>query len=642
MLTNQRIEDIDQLLNELERQAQSNLPGPQFFSHLLQRLRFLLEANSAAVLAPTGSAWISIAQSGDVDDAVANDFSSALEASAATNPTLNLQTLMGISGDRRWYATPLRPANFAKGCLLVTLDREVPPSAIPGMLELMAAFSEVLALRQMSELEHFLDNRWEKLTHLCATLLDASFDADGGKLLVNQLVSIFGAARVSLANASSFGSVTLETVSGTPTLDLNSKVVHTLTQLATPTFKSRKPVVRQQRQNPVATNDSNGLAEDGAFANAISLPLLANSKSKRCDSVIVIEFQSYAEMVAATATISHILPTLSLAWQQHRRWNRLPRVIRFLGERRLALAKWKSRAIVSCVLILLAGLAYIALKSPYPLTIEAAATLEPRLHKTIFTNLDGYIEELLVDDGQLVEVGTQLARVRSPELELRIEQLVGEMRTLNEKRSALQIASNQLNLDAADSLVNQNRLASEIKQLDAQEGNLNSQLSLLNSEKQKSIITSSIRGTVVAKDITQQLASRPLRRGDALFRIVDLDGPWHLKIQVADRDSGYVLNLKLAPAHKPLNKDMPIRFVLDSIPGEQFDAHVTWISNSVQNTGGTGGFVEMHAAVDKSVIDRAHMGASARAYFHCGEQPTWFVWCRPLVEAIQRRLWFWS
>jgi multidrug efflux pump subunit AcrA (membrane-fusion protein) len=294
------------------------------------------------------------------------------------------------------------------------------------------------------------------------------------------------------------------------------------------------------------------------------------------------------------------------------------------------------------VLAILTAIAYTALKSPYPLTIEAVATLEPQLHKTIFTNLDGYVEELLVEDGQIVDIGTQLARVRSPELDLRIEQLLGELRTIKEKRNALQIASNQLNLDAADSIVSQNRLASEVKQLDTQEGNLNSQLSLFKAEKQKTIIISSIRGTVVAKDLKQQLASRPLRRGDALFRIVDFEGPWHLKIHVADKDSGYVLTSRRESAGQVLAATIPIRFVLDSIPGEQFDAHVNWISNSTQNTAGEGCHVEMHAEVNRSIIERAHMGASARAYFHCGEQPIWFVWCRPLVEAIQRRLWFWS
>lgn len=643
MLTNQRIEDIDQLLNELERLAQSNLPSPQFFAHLLQRLRLLLEANSAAVLAPTGSAWICIASSGDFDASIVGEFSAAIESKKAIDPTASPESLAGkSSANLGWYATPLRPANFSKGCLLVTLNNAVPPSATPGMLELMAAFSEVLALRQMTDLENFLDNRWEKLTQLCATLLDVSSDVDGAKLLVNQLVPILNAARVSLAHSSSFGSVKIQAVSGTTSLDRNSKVVRSLTQLAQPAFKSLKPFARQQRQTPVATDATKGIDDDGAFANAMSLPVIGNSKSKRCDSVLVIEWQSYDEMISATATMAHVLPTLSLTWQQYRRWNRIPSAIRFLSERRLTLPKWKSRAFVSCVFILLAWLAYTTLKAPYPLTVEAVATLEPQLYKTIFTNLDGYIEELLVDDGQLVEVGTQLARVHSPELDLRIEQLLGELRTLKEKRNALQIASNQLNLDAADSVVSQNRLASEIKQLDAQESNLNSQLSLLKAEKQKSIITSSIRGTVIAKDITQQLASRPLRRGDALFRIVDLEGPWHLKIQVADRDSGYVLRSRLDAAMEPLGKELPVRFVLDSIPGEQFDAHVDWIANSVQNTAGDGCFVEMHAKVSRDIIDRAHMGASARAYFHCGEQPIWFVWCRPLVEAIQRRLWFWS
>jgi len=644
MPTNQPVEDIDQLLNELEREAQSSLSSAAFFSHLLQRVRLLLDADSVAILAPTGIAWLTITHNGNFSEDIANSFSKGFNSQAreasdlqsSVCPATLTGSVTGTQGKIYWYAVPLRTTNFSKGCLIVSLSTAPPPVAVPGMLELLAAFAEVLALRQMAELENFLDHRWEKLQQLCTSLLEGSREQDSSTLLVNQLVPIFDAARVSVFSTTSLGTVRLDKVSGTPTLDRNAQIVRSLTQLAQPAFQNHKPQLRQQRAT-AQSSDAPLIGEDGTFENAITLPLMTDSRSKRCDSAIVIEWPDYEHLIAATACVVHMLPTLSLAWQQHLQWQRMPRVLRMFGSRRWSVSKWGSRALVACALALIVGIAYALLIAPYPLTIEALGTIEPQLHRTIFTPLDGYVSELLVDDGQTVDVGQPLARMQSPDLELRSEQLVGELRTIQEKRNALQVASNQLNPNASDSLVNQNRIAAEIKQLETQAENLNTQLKMVREESTKNLIRSPIRGVIVAKDMQQQLASRPLRRGDALFRVVDMEGPWHLKIQVADRDSGYVLKRPIDPTQSTDS----LRFVLDSLPGEQFDAHVEWISRSVQNRYGAGCFVEMHAAVDRSVVSKSYMGASARAYFRCGDQPAWFVWCRPLVESVQRRLWFW-
>ncbi len=53
-----------------------------------------------------------------------------------------------------------------------------------------------------------------------------------------------------------------------------------------------------------------------------------------------------------------------------------------------------------------------------------------------------------------------------------------------------------------------------------------------------------------------------------------------------------------------------------------------------------GDFVEVRAVVESPEQIGAHAGAGVHAYFTCGSQPLWFVWSRPLVEAIQRKFWF--
>ncbi len=203
---------------------------------------------------------------------------------------------------------------------------------------------------------------------------------------------------------------------------------------------------------------------------------------------MVVEWPSYEEMVEASTIVVNALPTLNIAWQQHRRWQRVPSWVKFVTERRLGFSLWRGWIIRWGTLAVLLYLAYLGLMRPYPLTIEAEGVLEPAVLQTVFANLDGYVEELLVDDGQTVIAGQQLVRLQSPDLELRIEELSGELRTICEKRNALQIAGNQLDPDAQDLILSQNRIAAEVKQIDTQENNLQQQLKMLDAERDKATI----------------------------------------------------------------------------------------------------------------------------------------------------------
>ncbi len=633
MLHYPNVENLDELFNELEAESHAGVSTAKFFAHLLHRLRLLFKAENAVILLPTAGSWMVIAASGTVDSRL----TASLSAQHRESGTVDSHSLAGAIEESPWFAIPIRPANFSKGCLLVSFSQPLPSAAIPGLLELMAAFAELLALRQMTDLESFFDQRWEKLQQLCAGLARSTSKERGSAQLVNQLVPLLAAARVALVSVGVMGRPRLEAVSGVTTLDQRSQASLTLLEFASQTIASRKPFSRQQKPAlPTDGVDAGSVLPDGAFANLVAIPLISTIGDARCHFALVLEWQSYDEMVEASAVVANTLPTLNLAWQQHRRWERVPGIFKLLGERRLGFAPWRGRLVRWVIVTSLLGLAYLGLMRPYPVTIEAQGVLEPAVLQTVFANLDGYVEGLLVEDGQHVVVGQPLLNLRSPELELRIEELSGELRTIREKRSALQIAGNQLNPDAADLILNQNRIASEIKQLVTQEDNRGQQLKMLLDERQKSTVVAPIAGIVVAKDLRQKISSRPLRRGDALFRIVDLDGPWRLRIQVADKDSGYVLGNHHA------RDSQSLQFVIDSIPGEQFPATINWIASTVQNQFATGCYVEMHANVDDAVVQRTHMGASVRAYFMCGDQPLWFVWCRPLVESIQRRLWFWS
>ncbi len=126
----------------------------------------------------------------------------------------------------------------------------------------------------------------------------------------------------------------------------------------------------------------------------------------------------------------------------------------------------------------------------------------------------------------------------------------------------MRIATGQIDPSSRDALATQSRLSAEVAQINTQEANLEKQLKLLSAERDKLQLHSPIDGVVVAREVKQQLAERPVARGDALMTIVDLNGPWQLRIDVADRDSGYVQKYYAANGQVSGEVD----FVFDSLP----------------------------------------------------------------------------
>lgn len=627
------IEQIDQLLNELEHQAlATETSSPLLFASLLQRLCVLLSADSAAILLPAGGTQIILAQQGSLPAQLIQEYESRL----AELPGLAGAALSGRCDKGTWWGVPLRTGSFAKGCLLASFAHAPPASTATSICELLTAFAEIVALRQMGELERFLDLRWEKVQHLSALLGRIQLEGEAAQVLADQLQAILSAARVSVVAINRWHNTTLEAISGLPKFDRAADAVQDILKRARTCIQNRRAVL-----DPLAVASATPTSPPDRpnEANGLSVPLLGTDVPPSVHGALVIEWPDHGGMVQALTSLNQVLPTVSTAWEQQRRWRRIPRWIQRWSQWRWSSLTGIWPILRWLVLLVLAVAVYRGLVLPCPLTIEATGSVEPVIMRTVFASMDGYLEKLLVEDGQSVTHEQPLIQMSSPELEVRLEELQGEIRTLQERAKSIQIASNQLNAEAPDFLVTQNRMASELQQVTTQQTNLNSQLNILLDEQQKLVITAPIAGVVVAKDLKQQLTSRPVRRGDALFRIVDLQGPWHLRLQVPDRDSGYVLNQYRDATSAAADK--VIDFVLDSQPEQLFHGQLTWISDSVQNLHSEGCFVEMRASVAEDVIERVRMGASARAVFTCEAKPLWFVWCRPLVEAIQRRLWFW-
>jgi multidrug efflux pump subunit AcrA (membrane-fusion protein) len=651
-LFTEQVQNLDKLLDELEDLATSDLPSSKFFAALVEHVRQTLSASSVRLLLPVaGDEWLPIASCGAPAEAAQIELTQCINNLAGESPEI----LTGKADGEHWLAIPVRPKHFSKGCLLTCHHGPLAPSAVSGLVEVLAAFCELVTLRQQSELESFVEETWDKAQALCLQLAEAPSYEEAATLLACGLAPLLGAVRVTLLSASRlsasrWGAPQVRAISGVPRISPHSKTVHALQNVGASIIQLGKPLLREQTY--VRGADGQPLAEitdDGSFANLIGLRLANSQRSSPTTvshetTLLVLEFQNHPEMLRSANKLSHLLPILAIAWEQQTRWLRLPRAARqlALGPYQFMLAvaprlKW----IVLLALLLLAGW---GLTMPYALIIEAEGSYEPVHSREIYAADDGFVGELLVDDGSYVRAGEALVQLRSPTLELRIEQTEGAARAVEEEASGIRIAINQLASDAPDVLSNQSRLAGKIAELDTKLGSLKEQLRLLAEHRSRLLLTAPIEGYVVAKDLRRNLAGRPVRRGDSLFSVVDQAGPWQVRVQVADRDVGYLLENYRVSVEQPPSSAQEMRsdieYCLASAPDERFPAKIHWIADQVENRYGAGCSLEVRATVDASKPEGAHAGAGVHCFFECGQQPLWFVWCRPLVEATQRRLWF--
>jgi len=637
MAIDYQLDDADRLLDELELAARSNVSNSNFYDQLLSSLRVLLLANSTAIVLQLKlRGWVLLAQSGDGMEQVLDE----VVRKADLKPTEAF--LSGDASDKSWLTVPIRSGNTEDGFLVVCFGNRIPPSGLASLSEISKAFAEVLAIRQLFRWENLVQNRWTSIQSLADKLGQMASTEQAGELVANRLVSEFGAARVSMVNGPSrLGTqASMLASSGGANLDRRASVVKNLERLASEVMQNGKPVFRHETTTsgpmpPASSIDAGAVDEAGTFRNLLAISTRdETAKLTKNEAVIILEWPDRESMMEAMPAITHFIPTLCLAWRQQQRWLQVPEFARAWSRFSPSILRTtlSLRTIQWLVLTGFVAAAVWLLRLPYPMTIEADAVLDPKQRRAIFSNVDGFVDKLLVEDGQTVKQGQLLAKLRSPALNLQIEEAIGQIKSISEKRNGLRVAVNQVSNSNPEALVAQTRISAEILLLEAQEKQTRDKLEFLSKEQAKLDITAPIQGVIVSRDLRGELEMRPLRRGDILFHVADLDGEWQLNVHVADRDSNY---LKQHLAQHPEEA----LFTFDSLPGEQFRTVIMQVSGTIENPTGTKPFLLAVADIESEVAKRAYMGANARVRLSCGEQPLWFLWCRPIVEALQKRAW---
>lgn len=625
-MSDSNLETTDWLLGQLEAIARNADPQNQFYPRLTQSLLPLLNADCVLLVIELEAKPLVLFASGNSPDPEslqgALQFAFARPTSSVpldpnrvdprSPPTHRVQSAQWISV-RFPKNNPSQPL-----AILARLANLPSHEQLAYAKNLLDALAEIAELREVYVENHRAVGLWKQAILRSEDLTNAQSHPQLNRGVVEALRELLQADRVSLFR-NDHQAASMIACSGASSIDSNSTTVQELETSVLSLFQNNEPKLWNAADHPPQ-----------AARYRLLLPWPSNSDALAHG--LLVEWSDPQATIDRVQRASNLLPMINQAWQHQHRWLSLPPRARAQAIGKSVLqapsGRFTKRLAGLALLASLVGLAMI----PYPFYIQTQAYLEPTTQQFIHATADSFIEELLVAEGQSVQSHQPLVRLRAPNLELQIEELTGQILALVEKKNGLRVAVNQLSANSSD-LATQTRLSAELRLIELQEKHAQEKLSFLEKQRQELLLLSPIQGIVVGGDLSRELSDRPLQRGDALFRVADLQGPWHLKLLVADRDGRYV-------QQSLLNGPIDIDWGLENATGRGLKAKLISMRPEVDQRPNQGPCRNATASIEESQLEQPAIGAVAYARIPCGKQPLWFIWSRPLVEFLQKRFWF--
>lgn len=203
--------------------------------------------------------------------------------------------------------------------------------------------------------------------------------------------------------------------------------------------------------------------------------------------------------------------------------------------------RWRTMKVnrlrMSLMMGLTAGVLATILFTPLPMWVDVPMILQPRSATTIFVQVPGILEKLYVKDGERVTPGTQLAVLKNPDLEKRVQEALHER---------------EMNNRAALSFRAQGDLA-KARQAELRAQTAQDTLNSLWKEQRRLAITvpQDVEGTVFTPPKEEQLGNT-MQAGQTFCQIGDpTDLEAYLVIEHSDtsllqEEGGQLVSLKLA------------------------------------------------------------------------------------------------
>ena len=655
--------EIENLVNEIARLAESEASPQEFHAQLLERVVELLEAAAGAVWTLGDGAPRLVGQFNLRDTPQVEQFlqdwrhARLLEQAAAEReprafppetPTSD-QTL-GNPTPLLLLLCPLAAADQSQTVLEIFQRPAANERVERGYLRFLAELAEPVGQyyrnRRLRDLEQDAGRRqhFEEFAERVHGSLDidatAYAIANEGRLLV-------GCDRLSVAVRRG-SACRVRAISGVDTVNRRANAVRRLEKLIRAVLSIDEPLWYSDDPTGLPPQINAPLQEylDESHARAVSVIPLNDDRQphggrRRVLGVLVVERFEADPRAASDRSISTLCRQSELALRNAVEHRSVPffRVLRFLG--RISPFRASRFPKVLGVAALVAAIAIALVLAPAELEIEGKGELQPEIRRDVFARTDGVVSDVRVQHGKTVEKDDIVAVIHKPALDLEFTRVIGELSTARKRLSvvqasrALEASRSQRSTSAADFQLRDSQLAAEEEELKEQITSLEKQHKILKEQQSQLEVRTPIRGTVVTWDVERLLATRPVQPGQSLLTVADLSGPWVLEMHVPDRDVGHVVE-----GQKELGKELPVSFVLPARPEVVYRGRVEKVAVSTDLDSSNESTVLVTVRIDPKAISPLRPGATVVPKIHCGQKAVGYVWFRGAIDAVRTRLLF--
>jgi biotin carboxyl carrier protein len=667
--------EIQGLVHEISELSRSEIAPADFYDAMLNKVVAALAAPGGAVwtvsdagglqlayqinLRQTGLAENPIGQAqhgrllhqvlGGTEGALVAPHSGAGETTdsdeeAAANPTDFLLVLAPVHNDQGPQGVV---EVFQRSGARVTTQR----GYLRFLLQICEFAGDYLKARRLRHLSE-KQTLWEQLETFTRTAHEKLHVRQTAYTIVNEGRRLIGCDRVSVAIRRG-GRCPVEAVSGQDTFDKRSNVTVLLSKLAAAVVKTGEDVWYSGDTSDLAPQVEAALDAyvDESHTKAIAILPLVEPRDEeakfaedtepdpaRVIGALVVEQmvdsrtpEGFLQRVEVVRTHSATALANALEYEGlflMPLWRTLGKATRLFRGRTLP----KTLAVIAAVAALVAFLCCY----PADFKLEGDGKLRPTLRHNVWAEVDGEVQQVLVEHDEPVTKGQLLVVQRSLDLEKEIASLQGQ---LQKDRADLSATRSELDYNHDLTEVDESQKESHINQLEASIASLEQQLKLLDDKQKKLQVTSPIDGVVVTWNVVDRLEGRPVNRGEQLLEVADPTSDWELEVMMPESRMGHI-----AKAWKESGGELPVTFFLALNPKEKLAGRVREIHRSAEVRGEEGNTVLVRVSFDqgrlREVVEDPKIGATATAAVHCGQRAIGYVWLHDLVDFIRAKILF--
>ncbi|QDT49191.1 Multidrug resistance protein MdtA [Symmachiella dynata] len=534
----------------------------------------------------------------------------------------------------------------SKWIVELVLRRTISPSAQQGHLRFLSTVSEIAAdFHRHAELRKLRGNeeRWQELYRLSVDVHQGLSVDETAYAITNGSRPLLECDRVSVLQRRG-GRCRLLSVSGVDQIESRSLSVRRLESLAEAAVATREPLWSTENGDPLPPQIERPLEDylnEAHMRQLAVIPMFQDRESTDTNTVhafaaLVVEWKRANDLDdfarKRSLRVAHVCES---ALARALMLRGLPFSGWLLRRRKTTLAtprRWFKRLFFAAILI--TGLTLLGML-PRPFTVSGLGELQPRNEQRIFAVSDGEVDTLHVQHGDDCAAGDLLVTMTNSQLDFDLKQVGGELQTTRTRLTSVRAAYLGIDRSLTQSNQRYEELTAEEQELQEKIDSLNKQYEILLDQKQRLEIRSPLDGRVLTWDVEQLLQARPVRQGQALLTVANLNGPWRVELHVSEEDVGYLI-----AAQEELGAELPVSFLLESDPSVTYTGRLetTSLSTSFDEWDAAGMAVTI--VIDEGQHIPLRPGARVRAKIAGGERSLAFVCLHDLYAAVQRWLLF--